>query len=303
MTQDDLDTRLAGLQDDGLLKVGVNAQQAIAASPDSAQARKVKWVNGLRDVGLVASAKDDGIEEIFKATTEGVSEEDLPLAPGSQAAPVVRRASDVGFGLRNLSQLVTFSEAAAQATDPKGYRDFQRKKQRANKTLGIDLDKDVVDQFQGDASMSIGIDGGFAVRSDLKDPTAFQATLRKAAPKLAKLGKEEHVAVVVPKKPDGFYALANAKGKKYVFAVIGGKFVLATDAARAGQFAAQSAAPVSGAKGSLVMAMDTRSIANQVAAKQGQSGAALITGSLGDFVGWVQTETSGMSGRFKLTIK
>jgi hypothetical protein len=303
MTQDDLDTRVAGLTDDGLMKVGVNAQQAIAASPDSADARKVKWVNGLRDVGLVVSAKSDGIEEVFKATTEGVSEKDLPLAPGPQAAPVVRRASDVGFGLRNLAQLVTFWEAAAPATDPNGYADFQRRKQQANKTLGIDLDKDVIDQFQGDASLSVGIDGGFAVRSDLRDPEAFQATLRKAAPKLAKLGKKEHAAVVVPKKPDGFYALANAKGKKYVFAVIDGKFVLATDAGRASQFAGQSAAPVPGAKGSLAMAMDTRAIANQVAAKQGQSGASLITGSLGDFVGWVQTETSGMSGRFKLTVK
>jgi hypothetical protein len=281
----------------------VNAQQAITASPGAADARKVKWVNGLRDVGLVVSAKSDGIEQIFKATTEGVSEKDLPLAPGAQAAPVVRRASDVGFGLRNLAQIVTFWEAVGPATDPKGYADFQRRKQQANKTLGIDIDKDVIDQFQGDASLSVGIDGGFAVRSDLRDPKAFQATLRKAAPKLAKLGKKEHVAVVVPKKPDGFYALANAKGKKYVFAVIGGKFVLATDPGRASQFAGQSAGAVPGAKGSLAMAMDTRAIANQVAAKQGQSGAALITGSLGDFVGWVQTETSGMTGRFKLTIK
>src|SRR4051812_7504212 len=95
MTPDDLNTRLAGLEDDGLLKVGVNAQQAIAASPDSANARKVKWINGLRDVGLVVSAESDGFAESFKATTEGVSEEDLPLAAGSQAAPVVRRASDV----------------------------------------------------------------------------------------------------------------------------------------------------------------------------------------------------------------
>jgi Protein of unknown function (DUF3352) len=303
MTQDDLDARLAGVQGDGLVKIGVNAQQAIAGSPDSAQARKVKWVNGLRDVGTVISVQDDGIQESFKANTEGVSEADLPLAPGAAAAPVVRRAADVGLGMRDLSQLVAFSQTASQLTNPKGYADFQRRKRAANKTLGIDIDKDVIGQLKGDASLSFGIDGGFAVRSDLSDPAAFRKTLRKAAPKLDKLAKSEHVGIAVPKNPNGFYALATAKGKKYVFAVRGGKFVLATDPARAAQFSGQSSAPVPGAKGSLTMAMDTRAIANQVAAKQGQNGAQLITGSLGDFVGWVQTETSGMTGTFKLNVK
>ena len=303
MTKDDLDQRLAGVQGDGLFKMGIDVQQAIASSPKAADARKVKWVNGLRDAGLVLAARNDGIEMNFKGSTEGVSEQDLPLATGSQAAPVVRRATDVGFGVRNLSQLVTFFEATGQATNPSGYAKFQKQKQRLNKTLGIDIDKDVVDQFQGDASVSVGIDGGFAVRSDLRDPKAFQATLRKAAPKLSKAAKNENVGIAVPKKPGGFYALATAKGKHYVFAVINNKFVLATDPARAGQFATQPATPVAGAKGALVMGMDTRSIVNQVAQKQGQSGAALITGALGDFVGSIESETSGLTGHFKLNLK
>jgi hypothetical protein len=283
--------------------VGVNVQQLIQTDPQSAAARKVKWVNGLRNAGFLVSAEDDGIESDFKVSTEDVSEQDLPLASGAESAPVVRRASDVGLGMRNLAQAVHFSEAASQVTDPKGHARFEKRKQRANKVLGIDIDKDVIDQFQGDASLSVGIDGGFALRSSLRDPAAFQKTLKKATPKLAKLAKGEHVGIAVPKKPSGFYALATAKGKKYVFAVIGGKFVLATDASRAAQFAGQSAAKVPGAKGSFVMAMDTRAIANQVARKQGQGGAALVTGSLGDLIGSVQSETSGMTGRFKLTIK
>jgi hypothetical protein len=303
MTTGELDTRLAGVTGDGLVKIGVNVQQVIAASPNAAQARKVPWVNGLRDAGFVVSARSDGIEASFKAATQGVSAQDLPLAAGAQSAPVVRRASDVGFGVRNLAQAVTFAESAAQLTSPRGYAKFQARKRSANRALGIDLDKDVVGQFQGDATVSVGIDGGFAVRSSLRDPAAFQATLRKAAPKLAKVAGGQHVGIAVPKRPDGFYALATASGKKYVFAVIAGKFVLATDPNRAAQLVAQSTAPVPGAKGSLVMAMDTRAIANQVAQKQGQSGAALITGALGDLIGSVESETSGLSGRLKLTIK
>jgi hypothetical protein len=303
MTQDDFDSRMAGVQGDGLVKVGVNVQQVIADSPNAAQARKVKWVNGLRDAGEVLSAESDGIKVDFKATTEGVSDQDLPLAPGAQSAPVVRRAGDVGFGMRNLAQTVHFAETASQLTDPKGYARFLAQKKKINKALGIDLDKDVVDQFQGDASLSVGLDGGFALRTSLRDPAAFRATLKKAAPKIAKAAKGQHVGVAVPKRPNGFYALATAKGKKYVFAVIGGKFVLATDAARAAQFAGQSAAPVAGAKGSLVSAFDTRAIANAVAKKQGQGSAALVTGALGDFIGSVETETSGMTGSFKLNVK
>jgi hypothetical protein len=303
MTQSDLDSRMGGLQGDGLVKVGVDVQQAIGSDPKAAQARKVKWINGLRGYGTIITAKSDGLQIDFKAVTQGVGATDLPLAPGSQSAPVVRRASDIGFGMRNLAQTVHFAETTSQLTDPAGYARFLKQKQRLNKALGIDLDKDVVDQFQGDASMSVGLDGGFALRTSLRDPKAFQATLRKAAPKLSKAAKGQHVGVAVPKKPNGFYALATAKGKKYVFAVIGGKFVLATDPSRAAQFAGQSAAPVPGAKGSLVAATDTRALVNALAKRRGQGQAALITGALGDFIGSVESETSGLGGHFKLTIK
>jgi len=111
------------------------------------------------------------------------------------------------------------------------------------------------------------------------------------------------VGVAVPKRPNGFYALATAKGKKYVFAVIGGKFVLATDPGRAAQVAGQSAAPVPGAKGSFVTATDTRALVNALAKRRGQGQAALLTSALGDFVGSIESETSGMTGHFKLTIK
>ena len=303
MTEDDFNARMAGLQGDGLVKVGANVQQIIAATPKSAQARKVKWVNGLRDAGEIVTAQGDGIQIQSKATTEGVSEQDLPIASGSESAPVVRRATDIGFGMRNLAQTVSFFEQVGQITDPRGFAKFQARKKRFNSTLGIDVDKDLVSQFEGDAALSVGIDGGFALRSDVKDPDALRATLKKAAPKLSKAVKGQHVGVAVPKKPDGFYALATADGKKYVFAVIGDKFVLATDPSRAAQFAGQSATPVEGAKGALTMAMDTRSIVNQVAQKRGQGQASLITGALGDFTGSVESETSGLTSTFKLNVK
>ena len=303
MTGDELDTLLAGVEGDGVAKVGADLEAIVAADPDAAEARKSKFVAGLREYGQVLTVEEDGIKSDFKLKTEGLSEQDMPLAAGSEAAPVVRRASDVNFGTRNLAQTFRFGETTAKAVNPTEYNDFVKDKQDLNEALGIDIDRDVIDQFEGDASLSVGIDGGFAVRSDLKDPAAFRATLRKAAPKLKRAFKGKSVGIAVPKKPNGFYAVATADGKKYTFAVIDDKFVLATDAARAAQFAAQSASPVQNAKGALVMALDTRTLANQVAKRLGQSGAGLFTGALGDATGWVESRTDGMDGSFKLTIK
>jgi hypothetical protein len=303
LTEDDLDDRFAGLEADGIVNVGVDMEQVIANDPEAAEAKKVKFVAGMRDLGLVFRVVDDGIEQEFKLTTEGVSEQDLPLATGSEPAPVVRRASDVGFGMRGLTQLINWGVATSRLTDPSEYREFQGRKTRLNKELGIDIDKDVIAQFQGDSSMSFALDGSFALRSQLEDPAAFRATLKKATPKLKEAFDKENVQAVTPEKPDGFYALAAPDGRKFAFAVIDDQFVLATDAARASQFAGQSATAVPGTNGSFVVALDARTIANELAKQQGQAGAGLFTGALGDFVGSVETETDGTSGKFKLTIK
>lgn len=306
MTQADLDSSIAGVSGDSLVKVGVNAQQLIgtSSSASAARARKIKWIAALRSVGFSLAAQPDGLQSNLRATTSGgLSPQDLPLSSGAQSAPVVRRASDVGFGLRNVAQVLRFAETAGLATDPKGYGDYRKRKARFGKVLGVDVDRDLVSQLQGNASVSVGLDGGFAVRSALRDPKAFTATLKKIVPRLPKTQKGKHLGVAVPKRPNGFYAVATPKGKRYVFAVIGGRFVLATDPARAAQFATQSATPVPGVKGSFVTALDARAIASQLAAKRGQSAAAVVTGALGEFVGSVESETSGLTGSFKLYVK
>ena len=86
--------------------------------------------------------------------------------------------------------------------------------------------------------------------------------------------------------------------------VIGKTFVVASDAARAAQFAGQSASAVPGAQGSLVFFSDARALANAVAAKRGQGVAAQIfTSALGALSGSAHTETSGITAHLKLQIK
>jgi hypothetical protein len=304
MTEQDFDDALGDLDENALVRVTGNLQ-ALIASPQAAAARKVPWVAALRTFGLTASAESDGVKLAFDVKTEGDLQDDqLPLASGATSAPMVRRAGEIGIGLRDPAQAIAFGETAAQITDPAGYAKFKAQKAKLSKQLGIDIDKDVIGQLTGNSEVSIGLDKQVAVRADLSDPAAAESTLAKAAPRLTKVAKDKSLGLSTPKNGKGFYALAQANGKKVVFGVVGKSFVAATDAARAAQFAGQSPSTVPGAKGALVSASDARALANAIAARQGQGTAAqFVTGALGDLIGSVDSETDGLSGSLKLFVR
>jgi hypothetical protein len=305
LTEEGFNSSLGAANKDALVRVTGNIQALVGSTPDAAAARKVKWVSALRTFGATVSADPDGIAYAFDVKTDAgsLTEKDLPLAAGSEAVPVVRRAGEIGFGVRNPAQLYTFGLAAARITDPAGYAKFVRQKAKASKQLGVNIDRDVFGQLTGHTDFSVALDGKFAVRADLRDPAAMEATLKRIAGGYKKLAKGKPVTITAPKNGEGYYRLASVD-KNYVFGVVGKSFVVATDAARAAQFAGQSPSTVSGAKGAFVLASDARALANAAAAQRGQGVAAqLITGSLGDLIGWVDAETSGLTGSFKLFIK
>jgi hypothetical protein len=306
MTEQDFTDALGGLNKDSLLRVAGNLQGQTASRGASPAARKVKWMAALRTFGATLSAEPDGVAWALDVKTDAgaLTERDLPLASGALSAPVVRRAGEVGFGLRDPAQIYTFAKAVAQVTDPAGYAKFTRQKAKASRQMGVDVDRDVIGQLTGNAALSVGLGGAFAMRADLRDPAAMEATLKKAAAGAKKLAKGKHVVVVAPKGGRGFYALTSATGKKFVFGVVGRSLVVATDAARAAQFAGQSPSTVRGAKGSFVVASDARSLANAAAAARGQGVAAqLVTGALGDLIGSVEAETSGITSSLKLFVR
>jgi hypothetical protein len=306
MSEDDFQSALGDLDEDSLVRVTGNIQALIGSQADAAAARKVKWVNALRTFGAAVSADPDGVAWAFDVKTDpnGLNPGDLPLAFGSDAAPVVRRAGEVGFGIRNPAQLYAFGQEAARITDPAGYAKFVAQKAAASKQLGVNIDRDIVGQLSGNTALSVSLDGKFAMRADLRDPAAMEDTLKRVAANYKKVAKGKGVAITAPGSGKGFYTITSADGKKYVFGVVGKSFVVATDAARAAQFAGQSPSAVPGAKGAFVLASDARALANSAAAQRGQGVAAqLVTGSLGDLIGWVEAETSGLTGSLKLFIK
>jgi hypothetical protein len=261
---------------------------------------------------MTASIKQTQIAIDFNLKTEGdLSEEDLPLASGDDTPGVIKEAGEISFGLRNLAQIERFGEAAGRSANPQGFGDFQKGKAQIEKQLGIDIDKDLIDQLTGNLAGTTTIGGKFGVRSELKDAEAFEKTLAKVAPALPRIAKGAGfgtVALAEPKGGEDFYALAQPDGDSVVFGVVRDAFVVANEPARAGKLATASPTAVSGASGSLVVNADAEELATaiirQLSAQLG-AGALLgsqLTGPLGELSGSVKTETDGMTGKLTLSI-
>jgi hypothetical protein len=303
LTEQGFDDKLGSLDKKSLVRVAGNAK-ALYASRLGRSLAQIPFLRSQGDFGATLRAAPDGIEFAFENKTDGnVQEKDLPLPAGAASVPVVRRAGEIGIGLRDPAHVITFYESTFKSAAPAIYKRFATQKAQAEKTLGVNIDRDLVGQLTGNAAVSVSLTGDFAVRADLRDPAAAEATLKRAAPGLLKLTKG-NVSLTKPKNGKGFYTLGRANGKKVAFGVVGKSFVAASDAARAAQFAGQSASVVPGARGSLVIASDARALANTIAARQGQGMAAqLVTGALGDLIGWVEYEKTGVTGDLKLFIR
>jgi hypothetical protein len=301
LTAQQLDDNLGDLAGEALLKMTGDAR-ALYGDPSGVAAQKLNFVRAQKSVGIVMRAEPDGIEFAFVNESDSVPEAELPLAPGEQPAPVIRRGGEIGIGLRDPARTITFYEHAFKAAFTPIANVIAKAKAKLNRQLGIDIDRDVVSQLHGNAYASVALDGGFALRVDLRDPAAATATLKRVAPRLTKVA---HGGTVTrPKGGAGLYSVGRPGGKRYAFGVVGKSFVFATDAARAAQFAGESPTTVPGTKGALVVAADARAVANKIAAQQGQGAAAqVVTGPLGDLIGWVEWEREHSAGSVKLFIK
>jgi Protein of unknown function (DUF3352) len=311
LDQKTFDSTIEGLPGDSIVRGYFDIAKLLQSHPGSARARKVKWISALRTFGFTVGAEKDSIDVDFNLKTDasGLTDADLPLATGNTPAPVVTRSGDIAFGLRNPAQVVKFAQSVGQAVNPRQFGDFQAAKVQIGKRLGIDVDKDLIDQLNGDSSIVVGTGGKFGFRATPKDPRAFRKTLTKvgrALPRIARTFGTKKVGVARPKKGESFYAVATPDGKSYVFGMVKGQFVFANDAKRAGQLAAGSPQQVPGAKGSLTTGSDARAIARRLierAASDGLGGLAAGTfvQPLDQLVGWVTTSTSGMRGTLSLT--
>ena len=251
------------------------------------------------------------VEMNLRTEGEDLDEDDLPIAAGDEAPPVIENPGEIGFGIRNPAQIVRFAERAAQAVDPEGYGQFGLAKETLNARLDIDIDKDLIGALTGNVSGSVAPNGGFGVRADLEDPAAFRDTLRKAAPALPQLlagAGSGQTRLQEPAGGNGLWVLRQSGGQSYFFGVVGDRFVLASDRARAVRVADEPAVEVEGAEGAVVMGADGQQLLNQLLAFYGDAGlgalgAQLFTGPIGQLSGSLAANTDGMRGRFSLELE
>ena len=305
-----------GLPESALVRVYTDLEELLKSDPGTVDARKVKWIGALRTLGVTAIAKDDAIDVDFRARTEGdLSDEDLPIAPGDEAPPVIKRDGEIGVGIRDLAHIVRFGENAGQAIDPAGFGDYQRAKQTIDKQLGVSLDDDLIGQLTGNLSASIALDGGFGVRAELKDPQAFERTLAKVADVLPSFAQGAGFGRVTLTKPSGserFYVLSRADGGRVFFGVVDGVLVVASDARRASAMATAEPAAVQGASGSVVVGADGERLAAAFLQEFGSAlnipdlgalGTGLLTRPLGDLNGSVSASPDELRGKLTLAVE
>jgi len=314
-TEEDFDKGTEGLPKDAAVRFFTDLQKVIAADPDTADARKVKWVKALRDFGLSASVVDDKVEVDFNLATDpkGLTEDDLPLAAGGQSPEVIKQAGRIGFGLRDLGQIVKFGESAAQATDPAQFGSYEQTKAQVERQLDIDIQKDVLDQLDGDASISATPEGdGPAAKVAVKDPGAFKATLAKVTKALPAIIRNSSGTTPKIKRSGGLYSATTATGK-IAYGMVGDSFVLSDTAAAARMIASAPTERVPGGKGSVAIQADAEGLVKRALSRLSGSqlggqkaglaavlGGALFTGPLGDLTGSAEAETDGVSGKVSL---
>jgi len=297
-----MEESLGDLAGDPLVRVFGDIR-ALLSTPDAAQARRVKWVAALETFGVTADVTDAGVEIDYavKTNPDGLTDEDLPLAAGAESPRVIVRKGEAATAIRDLSRLFRFAESAGEAADPEGFADFEREKARLEKDLGIDIDRDLIDQLSGELSATQSFPAKFAVRAELRDPKAFEATLAKLADGLPRAQKRRGEAPVTIEKPKGderLYALVQAaesddvaetgdireshgttfyapldekreRPKRLVFGVVDGVFVAAQDPKTAGEIAAATPTEIDGVEGAAVSTVDAGALAQQLIAMMG----------------------------------
>ena len=306
---DAFERSLEGLPEQALARIYVDIQSLLEQEPGGEAARQVRWIAALRTLGMTASAADDAVEVEFDLRTDGdeLSDEDLPLAPGDEAAQVVRIPGELGFGLRDPSQVVAFFESAFQTLDPQGFGEYATGKRAISQRFDIDVDEDLFGQLTGDLSISAAVNGAFGARAEVSDPEAFAETVERVARALPQLGAGLGVTDIA-RRGDLFEARL-ADGGRFVFGVLDDVFVAGSNRARARAMASRQPMDVSGANGSLGLAADAEQVAlqvlRQVAPQLGLGGifgGGLFARPLDELNGSVATSTDGMRGSFSLTV-
>ena len=291
--QADLRRATAGLPGGAPITLYANLAR-VTGQPDLRAMRKVKWVDALRTGAVTIGGRDGAVVADAQATTDpaGLTDADLPFAPGTPATEAPTREDTVNSGSANQSQTTTFLLALLRAWHPTGQ--FAQDVATVERERGIDFDEEVLGQFDGPSSSALGADGSFGARSAVRDPKRMERTLRKIAPDVPRLAQDldplrkEGLALLLLFTPDApvgtsvlgesdvsveridgeraLYRITDLAGEvegpeettaqvpnEIVFGLLGDVFVVASDLPRGRAAARRRTTPVPGVRGAGVL--------------------------------------------------
>ena len=304
MTPGRFEDGLGDLPKDALVRVVGDGHQLLSGAR-AAQAKRVPWLAALGPFAFTVRAADDGVHVAFRADTRSgsLSDADVPLATGA-AAPRVQGNGDVLVGIRDLSHIIAFAQRAAQAVSPASFARFTADKARIRDRIGVDLDRDVVGQLTGSATVTTDLHS-FGLVADLRDAKAMAATLRKLTPVMPAFLEGAGIpGARVRFLGDDTWEVSRDGQSLFTYAVAAAKLVAGNMSG--GDLQALARAPatsIPGAHGAVALKVSGESLRRLVGQRLGLGAlGGLALGALGDITGWVQASTDGLRGEFKLAI-
>jgi hypothetical protein len=311
LTEDEFNTNTSGTPSDALVRSYTNIQELLNGSPGTQTAQKVKWVAALRTAATSVSSQSDGLSIDFNAKTDPsqLTDSDLPIASGEVSPPVSSPAGQIGLGIRGLDQTEHFAESVASVVSPASYQNFVKSKKKLSSQLGFDVDKALIGQLSGNATMVFDTAGHFAMRVEPKDPAALTRTLARFARVAPQFAQGAGLGGAKLTRVHGLYQLTGRNGKTVYYGMVGTVFAAANNLQSLAQIASSRPHTVPGAKGAVALQADIGKIASELISKAagggfgGAFGGSLATAPLGDLTGWVNSSTSGLSGHLQLQIK
>jgi hypothetical protein len=174
--------RLLGLPADALVRAEANA-----ALIPPAQRSKVAWVRALRRAAITVRADDDGLHARMRATAAPTPPDQIPLALGATPPDPLQRAFGVTVGVRDLRHIIRLGLATLKANDPGTYRRYDLARRALKFVRRGDIDRDVIDQLGGTATLWSPDLRTFTITAPVADPARMQQALNGLKPLMGRL--------------------------------------------------------------------------------------------------------------------
>jgi len=281
MTRRLFEERLRGLPADSLVRVEANA-----ALIPPAQSSKFAWVRSLTRVAMTIRADARGLHARLRAATRPNAVDDLPLAPGATPPTPLERTNGATAGIRDLRHVIRFALNALKTSDPGTYRRYDLARRGLKLLRRGDIDRDVIDQLGGTATVWTPDLRTFTITAPVADPGRMAKALNGLRPLMGRL-----------------LSAAGLPGARY--GVTGSTFVVTTDPASSlARLAAGSPGRIGALTGALTGVVRGRTLGQALIDRLGLPPIASIAlGALGDTTFAVRTARAGVEASADLSIR